>query len=132
MSAEKNRATAIDFLLTKYDHGGLKESSVTADWRIWNPKSGYMDKNTYLGMLSRLSRVMPVPVVFTIVDSTAEGDRVALEANGYGKLTNGSVYANTYHFLFLFRGGKICEIREYQDTKLAADIFGPVMEQITA
>jgi len=132
MAAQQNCETAIDFLLTKYDHGGLKESSVTADWRFWNSTTGYLEKKAYLDMIGRLSRVMPVPVVFTIVGSTAEDDRVALEAAGRGNLTNGSVYANTYHFLFLFRDGKIREIREYQDTKLAAEIFGPVMDQIRA
>ena len=83
-------------------------------------------------MLRRLSRVMPTPVKFTIVATTAEDDRVAMEATGHGVLTNGSVYANTYHFLFKFRDGLICEVREYQDTKLAADVFGPVMPIIQA
>ena len=32
---------------------------------------------------------------------TAEGDRVAIEAQGYAKLKNGKTYENLYHFLFI-------------------------------
>jgi ketosteroid isomerase-like protein len=62
--------------------------------------------------------------VMTIHGSTAEGDRVAVEAEAYGELRNGKIYNNTYHFLFLFRDGKIFRAKEYNDSKHAADIFG--------
>lgn len=53
----------------------------------------------------------------------AEGDRVAVEAESYGELTNGRVYRNRYHFLFEIRDGKILHVKEYMDTKHAYDTF---------
>ena len=48
------------------------------------------------------------------------GDRVAVEAESHGDLKNGKTYNNTYHFLFVFRDGKICLTKEYNDTAYAA------------
>jgi hypothetical protein len=44
---------------------------------------------------------------------TAEGDRVAVEAESYGETASGKIYNNLYHFLFEVRGGKIQAVREY-------------------
>ena len=49
---------------------------------------------------------------------------MAIEAEGHAELTNGKVYRNRYHYLFIFRDGKICEARLYNDTKHAAEIQG--------
>jgi ketosteroid isomerase-like protein len=46
----------------------------------------------------------------------AEGDRVAVEAESYGELRNGRVYAQEYHVLMTIRDGKIAAVREYMDT----------------
>lgn len=53
----------------------------------------------------------------------AEGDRVAVEAEGYAQLTDGRVYNPQYHFLVTVRDGKVWEVREYMDTLHAKDIF---------
>ena len=57
------------------------------------------------------------PVKFTIKGITAEGDRVAVEVESYGKFGNGKIYQNHYHFLFEVREGKIQAVREYLDTQ---------------
>ncbi len=46
---------------------------------------------------------------------TAEGDRVAVEAEGTIVWENGKVYNNLYHFAFVMRGGKIESLTEYTD-----------------
>jgi ketosteroid isomerase-like protein len=53
----------------------------------------------------------------------AEGDKVAVEAQGFAELLDGRVYDPHYHFLVTVRGGKIAEVREYMDTQHAKDIF---------
>ena len=55
---------------------------------------------------------------------TAEGDRVAMEADSYGPMKSGKVYNNQYHFLHILRGGKIETVREYLDTEHVTAIFG--------
>ena len=54
---------------------------------------------------------------------TAEGDKVAVEAESFGVLENGRTYNNQYHFLLEFRGGKISAVREYLDTMHTADVL---------
>jgi hypothetical protein len=55
--------------------------------------------------------------------TTAQGNRVAVEAEGYAELNDGRVYNPTYHFLFEINDGQITSVREYLDTKHAFDIF---------
>jgi ketosteroid isomerase-like protein len=54
---------------------------------------------------------------------TAEEDRVAVEVEVEGVAPNGKLYNNTFHYLFRFRDGKICQVKEYLDTYHAAEVF---------
>jgi ketosteroid isomerase-like protein len=60
---------------------------------------------------------------FTIKSMTAEGDRVAIEAESHGKHASGKLYNNQYHFLMRARDGKIVEWKEYMDTMHANDVL---------
>ena len=64
------------------------------------------------------------PIIRTV---TAEGDRVAVEWEGNAVLANGKAYANQYLMLFTFRDGKICQVNEYFDTKLADEVMWPMV-----
>jgi ketosteroid isomerase-like protein len=64
------------------------------------------------------------PVV-TVVATTAEGDRVAIEAVGKGRLRNGRSYDNRYHFLMEVRDDRVVAIREYMDSAHVVAAFGP-------
>jgi ketosteroid isomerase-like protein len=59
----------------------------------------------------------------TITGMTAEGDRVAYEAESEMVFPD-RTYRNTYHNLVVIRDGLIVEGREYMDTKAAAEAFG--------
>lgn len=54
---------------------------------------------------------------------TAEDNRVAIEAETYGELSDGRIYTNVYHYLITFRDGKIERVKEYLDTQSAAEFF---------
>jgi ketosteroid isomerase-like protein len=54
---------------------------------------------------------------------TAEDDRVAVEVEVEGVAPNGKLYNNTFHYLFHFRDGKVCKVKEYVDTYHAAEVF---------
>jgi uncharacterized protein len=58
-----------------------------------------------------------------VVATTAEGDRVAMEATSHAQLKDGRVYGNTYHFLFVFEDGLIKAVKEYLDTKYASEMM---------
>lgn len=53
-------------------------------------------------------------------------DLVALEARMTASTPEGERYENDYVFFFEFRDGRIREIREYVDTRYAAEFFGRV------
>jgi ketosteroid isomerase-like protein len=123
MSAEKNREVAVKFLTTMADHGGLDESLVTDDFQWWaSYHHGVMNSGEIKAMVASLTQMPQLPKM-NIVATTAEGDRVAVEVAGKCVLPDGRPYDNWYHFVLLFRDGRVRMVREYCDTKLAADTF---------
>jgi ketosteroid isomerase-like protein len=58
-----------------------------------------------------------------ITGVTAEGERVAIEGTGRGRLRNGRDYDNTYHFLMIVRDGRVLSVREYMDSQHVAEVF---------
>jgi uncharacterized protein len=60
---------------------------------------------------------------FEILGMTAEGDRVAVEAESRFHTVSGRLYNNQYHFLFVIRNGKIVRFNEYLDTALMLEHF---------
>jgi hypothetical protein len=54
---------------------------------------------------------------------TAEGERVAIEARGRGRLRNDRDYDNSYHFLVTVRDGRVSSVREYMDSQHVTDVF---------
>lgn len=67
--------------------------------------------------------VFPEGLRFTIHALTAEGERVAIEAESHGRHVSGKLYNNKYHFVLRAHGGKIVEWREYMDTMHANDVL---------
>ena len=55
----------------------------------------------------------PDPIDMIINGITAEGERVAVEAERHDRLKNGATYDNRYHLLFIVKDGKIVRIDEY-------------------
>jgi ketosteroid isomerase-like protein len=60
----------------------------------------------------------------------AEDDRVAVEAESYGKLKGGKIYNNKYHVLCVMRNGRIKEAREYNDTAHVMDVMIPALASL--
>jgi hypothetical protein len=65
----------------------------------------------------------PHGLAFTIDAMTAEGERVAVEAHSEGRHVSAALYSNEYHFLFVFRDGKLALLKEYMDTERVTDIL---------
>lgn len=76
-----------------------------------------------------MSARMKKPLQLRLIAMTAEGDRVAVEADSYGEMLNGSTYENAYHFLFTFKGNKIVEVLEYCCSYTAFEIFGKFLNE---
>jgi ketosteroid isomerase-like protein len=100
----------------------------SAQWMIMakGPMGGAKTKAELIKIIEQNTARFEAPVKFTVTGITAEGDRVAVEAQGYAKLKNsGKTYENLYHFLFIVRDGKIQTGKEYCDFLYASDVFRP-------
>jgi ketosteroid isomerase-like protein len=123
MSAETDREVAIRFITTMSDHGGLDESLITDDFVWWaSYHHGVMNCAEIKAMVASLTQMPRLPEMI-VVGSTAESGRVAVEVAGKCVLPDGRPYNNSYHFVVLLRDGRVRMVREYCDTKLAADTF---------
>ena len=122
MSTEENRRTALKFL-EAMSAGQIDESLMTEDIQWWVPGRGLLSKAEFYALAGAFGGLVKDRITMTVRGVTAEGDRVAIEAESYGELKNGRIYNNTYHFLFVFRGGKICLSKEYNDSKHAAEVL---------
>ncbi|WP_327110250.1 nuclear transport factor 2 family protein [Nocardia sp. NBC_01730] len=92
------------------------------DWSwtgIWEPKSV---------VLQQLLR--PLMAQFTEYRCAAdvivaEGDRVVVQARGYGVTTRGETYDQTYCFVFRVADGQLKEVVEHCDTALVERVLDP-------
>jgi ketosteroid isomerase-like protein len=92
------------------------------DVQWWVLGQGAMDRKRFndlvrSGLLAAQQRSV------RIIGITAEGERVAYEAEGEMVFAD-RIYRNRYHNLLIVRDGLIVEGREYMDTRAAAEAFG--------
>ena len=126
--SEANKQLVVEFF-EKFSQGRIAEVlSMLADSATWwvagsFPLSGTRDKKAFAELLQGIGDTCEGPIRITPKGLTAEGDRVAVEAESYVKLKNGRVYNNQYHFLIEIHGGKIERVREYLDTMHTNAIF---------
>ncbi len=90
--------------------------------------AGTMTRAEFAGLMAPgvMKMMFPKGLKMPIKGVTAEGDRVAVEAESYGETADGNVYNNEYHFLFEVRDGKIQAAREYMCTAHAVEVIGPL------
>jgi uncharacterized protein len=80
------------------------------------PVCGHHRRSDVAAMYAAWPTMFPKGFKVTIKTMTAEGDRVAVEAESYGETAVGKIYQQTYHYLFIVRNGKIVVQHEYLDT----------------
>ena len=97
------------------------------DVGVWTagslPFSGPHDRTEVAALCQGLLGAFPEGLQFSIQAMTAEGERVAIEAEGLGTHASGKVYHQHYHFLLVIQDGKITQMKEYFDTELARDVL---------
>ncbi len=86
--------------------------------------SGEYSKQQFGELMLGIAENAPNGIKVTPEALTAEGDRVSMEAESYGEISNGKVYNNFYHFMHTLRDGKLVSVKEYLDTQHVQDVFG--------
>jgi len=106
-------------LLLAREHRGEPQSRRPAlrlpvRWRCRQllPAAGTYTKERLARLFNAMLGRLKGGLRMTLKGAVAEGDKLALEAESYGELTNGRVYNQHYHFLIEFRDGRICAVRE--------------------
>jgi hypothetical protein len=131
MTIERNKQIATEFFsrFSANDiEGALDTMADDATWWIaGNPAStavaGIQSKSRIARIFYRMVEQTTDGLRMTVKDMTAEGDRVALELESYGKLKNGRIYNQEYHTLMVIRDGKISAVREYLDTQHVFEVW---------
>lgn len=67
---------------------------------------------------------LPGTVRHRVLTQMSDASRVMAETEMVARQTGGCEYRNFYVFIFEFRDGRICEIREHVDTAYAIQFFG--------
>lgn len=119
----KNRDTALR-MIDEISKGVIDDSLVTEDIAWWVPGRGIIQRGEFTEIVKAFRSFLDGDLKMTVHGVTTDGDRVAVEAETMARLKNGKIYNNTYHFLFLFRNGKIYLAKEYNDSRHAAEVFG--------
>lgn len=128
MSNETNKQTVARFL-ELFSVGAVAETMamMTDDATWWvagsMPISGTYSKPQFEQLLSGVLDTCTGPIRIEPRAWTADGDRVALEAESFVDTRNGRKYNNLYHFLFKLRDGKVASVREYLDTMHANTVL---------
>ncbi len=85
--------------------------------------SGTLDLAQISAGAGAIFEAFPEGLQFTIHALTAEGNRVAVEAESRGMHASGQLYNNRYHFLLEFRKRKLLRLKEYMDTEMVTDVL---------
>jgi ketosteroid isomerase-like protein len=130
LSSEANKETAKEFLKASAAHDADRVAALMCeDATYWT--NGKPRLFAYAGERGKAEfcRYAATPSIFVggaqvrFGEITAEGNRVAIEAATSGTTPDGRSYSNEYHYLFVFRDGKILRVKEYMDTQAAAEFF---------
>ena len=122
MSIEQDNKQVVTKFLQLFSSGDVAQTMAMfaedATWWVAGtmPISGTYDKAQFTQLLSGVLETCTGPIQIKPLAFTAEGERVALEAESYTQTRNGRTYNNFYHFLFKVREGKIAGVKEFLDT----------------
>jgi ketosteroid isomerase-like protein len=136
-SPERQRAVVAELFeaISNADIAKLDELYAD-DFEIWTagtlPFSGSSKKAQSLEGMRMIDGLFPEGLAFTILATTVEGDRVAVEAVSEGVAASGERYHNQYHFLVIVRGGKVHALKEYMDTQHAKEVLVDSMAEMSA
>lgn len=75
-------------------------------------------------LLGPLNAELEGGITITPSNFIADGDTVAMQAQGKSTTKGGKSYDNTYCQVFTFKDGKVQRVTEYLDTELVTTAFG--------
>jgi uncharacterized protein len=128
MSVETNKKIVADFFENLSAGNGPAILGALADSATWwvagnFALSGTKTKQQFAELIGGLGSKIDGPLTVKVTGVTAEGDKVAVEAESHANMKSGKTYQNKYHFLLTLHDGKIQSVKEYLDTAHADDVL---------
>jgi uncharacterized protein len=114
------------FLQCLSDGGDIDEcfTLLSDDFTYWsNVTRESVDKAALRDEFERRKRVVELNLDF--VQCFNDGENVVIEAQADGETSGGVRYDSPAVFIFETNDGLIVALREYSDTQLAAQVYGP-------
>lgn len=130
--SEENKKVVVDFInaMGRGDAEAaahcITESTFTLA-KGFGKFAGVRTHDTILATIAAFKQLMPSGMSPIFKSIIAEGDRVAVEFEGNGKLVNGEDYCNEYCMVFTLSGGRIQQVNEYFCTLLADEKLWPLI-----
>jgi ketosteroid isomerase-like protein len=135
--SEKDTATVIRFI-----HAFSDGDAKTADECLapgaqtiakgFGALSGPRPRDLIIATTAAFKDIIPTGLRPTILSTTSEDNRVAVEFEGNAVLANGDCYANQYCMVFTLEGGLIKNVNEYYCTILADQKILPLLADVEA
>jgi ketosteroid isomerase-like protein len=117
--SDANKAV-IEALFATTNEGGDILPFLADDATWWVPGhwalGGTYRKDELGPIFDKVFALMDIRPHFTINAITAEDDRVGVDCDGKGRFKDGTLYHNTYHFLFRLSDGKVVSGKEFMNT----------------
>ncbi len=135
MSIEQNKALAAELInaISTGDAETVKRL-VHEDCKWWVmgfPRDRPLTRDQMVrGSRAIIDQVLPGGFNMSVHGMTAEGDRVAVEAESRSNTVEGKLYNNFYHFLFEFRDGRVVRGMEYTNPQHAIEVLGDVVKRL--
>ena len=130
MTAAEKKELATEFLSEFEDPDPARLATMVAsdfEWKVMTSMPGMPPVKGHEGLrnlVKGLKAMMPGGLGLRIDTVIFEGDRCAVQAESNTTAYSGKKYNNRYHFDIRFDGGdKIAEVREYNDTNHAREVF---------
>lgn len=135
MSPEENKTLAGELIEALSSRNAQEIARlVAADCKWWImgfPRDRTLGRDQMVrGVRAIVEQVLPGGFNMTVSGMTAEGDRVAVEAESRAQTVAGKLYNNFYHFLFVFRDGQVVRGMEYTNPQHAIEVLGEVVKTL--
>lgn len=125
-----NHYIARDFIAA-LSRGDIPDELLTEDMQAWTVTSqAWSERARYQGGVKLLATVFQDRLNYTIDSLTVEEDRIAVEAQAHGTLTNGEAFRNEYVFMLRIRDGRIASVREFFNPAPVKEQLGPLLHAV--
>ena len=129
MTSAEKKELAKEFLSEFEDPDPVRLATMVAndfEWKVMTRMEGIPPVKGHDGLFNLakiIKAMMPGGLGLKIETIICEGNRCAIQAESNTTAANGKKYNNRYHFDIRFDGDKIAEVREYNDTNHAREVF---------